>query len=197
MHGDKNGATAKLQEVAQRHLQGNRRQSGLALLEAWKGIRSVRYLSSGCPLRASAQFHVRHQLGRRLRRSRKDPAAIRIYQDLLRDLESKAQGSTGEIYFRIGKNYFEPARKQRGLEQFRLCNRARVTLKPSLWLIMKWLAFMKTADKELAKECYRQAVKSGGSLPLIEKEIEQARRRSGENQEKTGQFLTHRGRLTT
>jgi tetratricopeptide (TPR) repeat protein len=183
MHGDKKGATAKLQDVAQRGIyRATDAKVVLALLEAWKGdpqraislfqdVRSAHPRSYMCDISLAVAYEE----------AGKNPkSAIQVYQDLLRDRDSKAPGiQEAEIYYRIGKNYVNLRDNSLALEQFRKAvqtNQGNAETKPLAYLEMARIHESRK-DKDLAREFYTQAVRSGGSLPLIKKEIEQARKK--------------------
>jgi tetratricopeptide (TPR) repeat protein len=183
LHGDKEGAIAKLQDVTQRGLyRATDAKVILALLEAWKGnpqraislftdVHSAHPRSFMCDLSLAAVYEE----------AGKDPkSAIRVYEDLLREISSKTPGvQKGEIYFRIGKNYVNLHENSLALEQFQKSvqsNQSNAETKPLAYLEMARI-YENRKDKEQAKECYRQAVKYGGSLRLIEKQIEQAKKK--------------------
>jgi Tfp pilus assembly protein PilF len=183
LNGDKPGATAKLQAVAEKGIyRSTDAKVVLALLEAWKGdpqraisllkdVRSAHPRSFMCDISLA---HAYEEVGN-------DPkAAIRIYEDLLKNMSSKAPGAqAGEIYYRIGKCYVVLHDNSLALEQFQKAVQAaqgdRET-KPLAYCEMARI-YETRKDQELARESYRQAVKYGDSLPLIEKEIEQARKK--------------------
>jgi tetratricopeptide (TPR) repeat protein len=183
LHGDKKGATAKLQEVTQKGIyRATDAKVVLALLEAWKGnpqraislfkdVRSAHPRSFMCDLSLAAAYEE----------AGKDPKmAIRVYQDLLREISSKAPGvQPGEIYFRIGKNYVSLHDNSLALDQFQKAvqeSQSNAETKPLAYFEMARI-YENRKEKEQAKECYGQAIKYGGSLPLIEKQIEQARKK--------------------
>jgi tetratricopeptide (TPR) repeat protein len=183
MHGDKKGATAKLREVTQKGIyRATDAKVVLALLEAWKGdpqvaISLLKDVRSAHP----RSFLADIGLAAAYEEAGKDPkSAILIYQELLRDISSKAPGvQPGEIYFRIAKNYLTLHENSLALEQFQKAIQSRqgdVETKPLAYYEMARI-YENRNEKESAKECYRQAVRYGGSLPLIEKEIEQAKKK--------------------
>lgn len=181
--GDKKGATAKLQDVIKR---GTYRVTDakvvLALLEAWKGdpqfaISLFKDVRSAHP----RSFLSDVGLAAAYEEAGKDPkSAILVYQKLLQDISSKAPGvRPGEIYFRIARNYLTLHENSLALEQFQKAVQSSqndAETKPLAYYEMARIHESRK-DKEAAKDCYRQAVQYGGSLPLIEKEIEQAKKK--------------------
>jgi tetratricopeptide (TPR) repeat protein len=183
LHGDKDGAIAKLQDVTQRGIyRATDAKVVFALLEAWKGnpqraislfkdVRSAHPRSFMCDLSLAAAYEE----------AAKDPkAAIRVYEELLREMSAKAPGvQRGEIYFRIGRNYVNLQDSSLALEQFQKAvqsSQSNAETKPLAYYEMARI-YESRKDKEQARECYEQAVKHGGSLPLIKKHIEQAKKK--------------------
>ncbi len=183
IRGNKKGAVEKFQEVTEKGIyRATDAKVVLALLEAWKGDsqRAITLFSS-LRSRYPRNFLYDISLAVAYEQAAKDPkAAIRIYQELLRDISSKAPGvQPGEIYLRIGKGYVTMHENSLALEQFQKAvqeNQAEGETKPLAYYQMG-LIYESRKDKGLAKDCYRQAVNYGGSMPLIEKEISQAKKK--------------------
>jgi tetratricopeptide (TPR) repeat protein len=95
-------------------------------------------------------------------------------------MPSKAPGiHPGEVYFRIAKDYFSLHYYSLALEQFQRAiqeTQGDAETRPLAYCQMGMI-YENRNDKAKAKDCYRQAVKYGGSNPLIEKEIAQARKK--------------------
>jgi tetratricopeptide (TPR) repeat protein len=184
LSGDKKGAIAKLENVIGKGIyRATDAQVVLGLLEAWRGD----------PHRAISLFkdvHTAHprnfmcdiSLAVAYEEAGKDPkSAIRVYQELLKNISLKSPGiQPGEIYFRIGKSYINLRDSSLALEQFKKALQSNQTdqqTKPLAYYEMARI-YDNRKDGGLAKDCYRQAVKHGESLPFIKKEMEEAKKKS-------------------
>ncbi len=183
LRGDKKGGVKKLEEVTDKGIyRATDAKVVLALLQAWRGdpqraLTLFRSLRSRYP----RNFLYDISLAVAYDEAAKDPKnAIRIYQELLRDMSSKAPGvQPGEIYLRIGKDYLTMHENSLALEQFQKsvqAKQAHAETRPLGYYHMG-LIYESRKDKAMAKDCYRQAVNYGGSMPLIEKEISQAKKK--------------------
>ncbi len=183
LSGDVKGATAKLQEVTQKGIyRATDAEMVLGLLEAWKGDpkRAISLFKDVCSEHPRS-FMCDISLAVAYEDAGKDPKnAIRVYQDLLQDIKSKAPGiQPGEIYFRIGKNYVSLHDNSLALEQFQKAVQASQSdqeTKPLAYYEMARI-YENRKDIQLAKDCYRQAITYGKSLPLIKDEMDDAEKK--------------------
>jgi tetratricopeptide (TPR) repeat protein len=182
IRGNKDGAIEKLQEVINKGIyRSTDARVVLALLEAWKGdrqraislfksVREKHMRSFMCDISLAVAYE-----------EAKDPrSAIKVYQDLLRDISSKAPGiQPGEIYFRIAKDYVKLHDNSLALEQFKKAVQEKQVdpeTKPLAYYEMGRI-YEDRKDKELAKDCYRKAVENAGSSALIKDEVDEAQKK--------------------
>jgi tetratricopeptide (TPR) repeat protein len=184
LHGDKKGAVEKLQEVSDKGIyRGTDASVVFALLEEWKGdpkraisllgkVRSMHPRSYMCDIGLAAVYEG----------TGKDPkAAIRIYQELLRDMPKKAPGiHTGEIFFRIGKDYANLHDYSLAIEQFEKAlkeEQGDPETKPLSYYSLARV-YEERGDNKMAENYYRSMLEYSGPTALIEEEIEKARKKA-------------------
>ncbi len=185
IRGDKKGAAAKLEQVAGGGMfRATDSMVVLALLEAWKGD-AKRAVSLFGSIRAQhpRNFLSDISLAAVYEQAAKDAkSAIRIYEELLRDMPAKAPGiHPGEIHFRIGKDYAMLGDYNTALDHFKQAlsgSQGNAETRPLAYYEMA-LIHEKRGDKTQAKECYGQVANHSGPPGLIEKEIAQARKKMG------------------
>ncbi len=181
--GNKTGAIEKLQEVADKGLyRALDAQVMLAILEAWKGdpqhaISVYSHLRKIYP----RNFLLDVSLAVAYEEAAKDSkSSIQVYQELLRDLPSKAPGiHPGEIHFRIGKNYVKLRDYSLALEQFQKAldsSQGDIETKPLIYYNMA-LIYEERGEKSQARDCYERVLEFSEPNKLIEKEIESARKK--------------------
>lgn len=183
IHGDKKDAMQKLEEVADKGLY--RAADSLlvmALLNAWKGDGRVA-VSLFRRIRAQYPRNFLLDIGLAVayEEAVNDPSsAIRVYLELLGDLSSKAPGiEPGEIYFRIGKCYAELQDYRRALDYFQKAlssSRSAAETEPLVYYGMARI-YEKLGDKKQATDCYRLVAGFSGPKQLIQKQVDQARKK--------------------
>jgi tetratricopeptide (TPR) repeat protein len=182
--GDKKGAIEKLEEVADKGIyRATDAKVVLALLENWKGDRkhAISLFSSVRKMHPRS-FLYDISLAAAYEEAANDPkSAIQIYQELLRDLPSKAPGvQPAEIHFRIGKDYVKLRDFGAALEHFRKAldsPQSDSETKPLTYYQMA-LVYEERGDKAQARDCYLRVADYSGPTALIGKEISQARKKA-------------------
>ena len=184
VRGDRKGAIAKLTEVAEKGIyRATDAKVVMALLEAWKGDpkRAVTLFES---MRSAHPRNFMYDISLAIayeEAAKDSKSAIRVYQDLLRDLPSKAPGiQPGEIHLRIAKNYLILGDNTQAMEQFQQAaqtSQAEAETKPLAFFHMACI-YEDAKDKAKAKEYYRRVAEYAGPTALIQDEIKKAKRKS-------------------
>jgi len=181
--GDKKGAVEKLQEVAEKGLyRATDAKATLAFLQTWKGDSRVAIsILSDLRKKHPRNFLVDISLAVAYKNAAKDAkSAIRIYQELLDNLPSKAPGVyPGEIYFRIANCYVQLRDYSLALEQFQKAlnaERGDAETQPLAYYNMARI-YEERGEKKLARDCYQHVVDYSGPTVFVEQEIERAKKK--------------------
>jgi tetratricopeptide (TPR) repeat protein len=151
----------------------------LALLETWRGDRK-RAISLFKKVRDKHKrsFLCDISLAVGYEETKDFRSAVKIYQELLDNISSKAPGiQPGEIYYRMGKDYLQLHDSRVALEQLNKAVKEKQgdsETKPLAYYEMGCI-YKSRNEKERAKECLSKALEFGGSLTLIEDQMEDAR----------------------
>ncbi len=183
--GDKKGAIDKLQEVAEKGIyRAKDAKVVLALLQAWKGDpQEAISIFSNLRRNHPRSFLLDISLAVAYIDAAKDAkSAIRIYQELLDNMPSKAPGIyPGEIHFRIANCYVQLRDYGPALEQYKKAlntKRGDAETEPLAYYNMA-LIYEERGERKLAKDCYKHVVDYSGPTVLIEKEIKRAGKKIG------------------
>jgi len=154
----------------------------LAYLQAWKGDSQVA-VSILSDLRKKHPRSFLYDIG--LAAAYMDAAkdaksAIRVYEELLDNMSSKAPGVyPGEIHFRIANCYVQLRDYSLALEQFQKAldtERGEAETEPLANYNMAWI-YEERGEKQQAKECYQLVADYSGPTVLIEEEIKKAEKK--------------------
>lgn len=184
MKGDRTGAVEKLREVGEKGLyRSTDAKVVLAYLQAWKGDPRISISILG-DLEKENPRNFLYDIGLAetyLNAAGDSKSAVRIYEELLDGLSSKAPGvSPGEIHFRIAKCYVRLRDFDSALKEFQeaLDTKQRDSeTEPLAYYNMAWI-YEERGEKKLAKDCYRHVADYSGPTVLIEEEIKRARKKA-------------------
>jgi len=159
-----------------------RRYDLLGLMKAWKGKReySVEAAEVFEGLRRKFPDNFLLDLNLAAIYEKDNPkAALQIYQDLERNLASKAPGlKPGEVSFRIGRSHYRLRNYNLALQSFEkaLAQSRREKETAPLCHYYRGLIHQVQGDRSRAIECFRSALE-GAFLDTIERELGDAERR--------------------
>jgi tetratricopeptide (TPR) repeat protein len=183
IRGDKKGALDRLESVSQKGIyRATDALVVMALLEAWRGdpqraVSIFSQLRKRCPRSFLSDISLAVGYEYSLKDSK---TAIQVYEELLRDLASKAPGiKPGEIHFRIGRNYVNLHEYGAALQAFQRALDAEqgdLETAPLSYYHMA-LIHEERGEKSEAQSCYKKVVAYSGPKMMIEKEIASAKKK--------------------
>ena len=182
LKGDKEAAVEKLREVGEKGIyRSTDAKVVLAYLEAWddKGDPQVAVsILSDLRKKHPRSFLYDVGLATAYMDAAKDAkSAIRVYQELLETMPSKAPGAyPGEIHFRIAKGYVRLRDYSLALEEFQKAldaEKGAPETEPLAYYNMARI-YEERGEQNLAKDCYRHVADYSGPTVWIEDEIKRA-----------------------
>ena len=183
LKGDRKGAVAKLREVGEKGIyRSTDAMVALAYVQAWKGDPQVTVtIMSDLRKKHPRSFLYDIGLATAYMEAAKDPkSAIRVYEELLDNMSSKAPGVyPGEIHFRIANCYAKLRDYSLALEQFQKAldaEQGEAETEPLAYYNMARI-YEERGEKELAKDCYQRVADYSGPTVFIEEEIKRAKKK--------------------
>ena len=182
IRGDKKGALVRLQAVSERGVyRATDALVVMALLESWKGD-PQRAISIFSRLRKMYPRSFLSDIGLAVgyENAANPKSAIETYEELLRDLTSKAPGiHPGEIHFRMGRSYVKLRDYSLALQAFQKAleeSQGDQETQPLTYYQMA-LIHEERGESSQAQSCYRKVVEYSGPKVMIEKEIARAKKK--------------------